>query len=318
PLRGFAYLAEPEGSIEAVNLATGETLWTSRSASLPIGANDSYVAAQEEQSTPGTFAVVFLDIRNGSAVSRAVIPLPAPVHSMVGVSQVSGFFLATAKATGNDIDVSWYYDDRVYFGAYTGLPPTMYTGNARVDPRTGTIVAIDPGVVVTDYPSWFTTYGANPAPPWRSGNVFASPSVGSDGSITLKRTSIFNGQPLPDVLLSSHANFATSSVDSRNVFVEESSGGGSYRIRIFETETGAAVGDYLAAPLAGFVVFNGSIITTKQSYGFYAGVPTFLPATLAAFLLPTGAPVWSVTRRDPDTDAAPPKTGPPLRRAVRH
>jgi hypothetical protein len=314
--RGASYVAKAGGSIQAVALVTGAALWTSRSASLPIGASDSYVAGQAEISPFGTLAVVFLDVRNGVPVSEANIPLPASVQSMVSDSSISGFFLATAVADGSDFKVSWYYDDRVFFGVER--PLQQFAGSARVDPRSGTVLTFDGGLV-TGVPAWFNTYGGAPAQPWQSGGVTASTSVGSGGSITLKRTSTATGQQLPDVLLSSNALVAVPSFDAHHVVVVERGPGafsGGYRNLTFAIDTGGRIGDFIDDHSLGpFVVFGGAIITTTQSYT-YGGI--YVPLSLVARLLPTGAQKWSVTRRDPAADGAAPKVNPPRGRAVRH
>jgi hypothetical protein len=319
-LRGYAYVAEPNGSVQAVDLRTGGVLWSSRSASLPLGANDSYVAAQEENSRPGTLSIVFLDIRNGSAVSQANIPLPANVVAMIAPSFYGSFFVTTAQVKGRDFELSWFYDYRGS-GDACCPPEILYSGSADVDPRTGAVLSFDGGLVA-DYPAWYGTYGATPAPPWRAGNVMATMSNDGHGSITLKRSSIFSGQAFPDVLLSSHANSATVSVDQRYVWVEEKpvSVGfpSTYPILIFETESGERIGDFLTEfPNPDFVVFDGAFIGTTQSIRYYLPTSSYVPPTLAALSLPTGAPKWSVPRRAPE-DATGPKTSPPLRRSVRH
>src|SRR5688572_8987275 len=46
PARGAAYVAKPNGTIDAVDLASGRTLWTSNQAAVPVGVDDGLLIAQ--------------------------------------------------------------------------------------------------------------------------------------------------------------------------------------------------------------------------------------------------------------------------------
>src|ERR1043166_8376499 len=225
-------MPRPAVMIQAIDLATGATLWTSRSAALPIGGSASYVVSQAEQSKPEALSVVFLDARNGLAVSQANIPLPA--------ASVYSSFLAIAQADGSDFVVSWYFEDRVAFD--TDALPHQYAGVARIDPVSGTIKSADGGLV-GDYPAWRLQYGSAARQPWHAGSVTGT-ATGPFGQVTLKRTVTATGQVLPDIVISNKATASLPSVDGRYLFVEELSAlmVDGYRVLIISTEPGETIG----------------------------------------------------------------------------
>jgi len=307
---GAAYVAQANGSIERVDLSTGGGLWTSRSASLPIGASDAYVVGQADPSPFGTLAVVFLDVQSGVPVSEASIPLPAGAVSIVTPSQYSGFFTASAEADGSDFVVRWYY---ISYPEIVDAPPAQYSGSARVDPRDGTVISAEGGAV-TDVPEWYSN--ASPPQPWQAGSVTASINEYSGGPILLKRTVTATGQALPDVLLTNYGS-VWPSLDTRDVMVEEQYVYGGYRMRVVTIETGETIADFLVAtPVTSFVVFDGAIISFTQPYVYVSGGHLIgVPGAVIALSLPTGVSKWSVIRRAPEQEG---RAATPRSRSVRH
>ncbi len=312
PVRGAAYMPRTGSMIQAIDLTTGASLWASRSAAVPIGGSDSYLAGVAEQSSAGALTVVFLDARNGIAISQANIPLPAsPVYSS---------FIVTAQPDGSDFVVSWYFNDVVYIFE-SDVPPHQYAGVARIDPASGTIKSADGGLV-SETPAWLQHYGTSAPQPWHAGSVTAT-ATGPFGQVTLKRTVTATGQALPDITISNKATASAPSVDGQYLFVEEASTfiTGAYRILIVSIETGETIGDYVVDdvaefPPAAFLVFDGTIITTTPQHSYRSGdAEIVFPLAVAAFSLPGGAPKWSVVPRSAFNSNG----WPPLRRrSTRH
>ncbi len=114
PARGTAYVAKPNGTIDAVDLASGRTLWTSADAALPLGADQDLLVAQVEERPLRTerFQVAILDAASGGKLSEATIILPAGVSSFVA-DEKAGSFRAVAEREGGLFLVSWYYQENL-------------------------------------------------------------------------------------------------------------------------------------------------------------------------------------------------------------
>src|SRR5688572_10896604 len=67
--RGAAYVAKPNGAIDAIDLASGRTLWTSNEAAVPIGLSNGLLVAQvEEKPATERFQIVILEAAGGRKV----------------------------------------------------------------------------------------------------------------------------------------------------------------------------------------------------------------------------------------------------------
>src|SRR3954464_6830475 len=80
---GAVYVAKPNGTIDAVDVASGRTLWTSADAALPLGADQGLLVAQVEEKPWATerFQIVILDAAGGQKLAEATITLPAGVRA---------------------------------------------------------------------------------------------------------------------------------------------------------------------------------------------------------------------------------------------
>lgn len=308
PARGAAYVAKPNGTIDAVDLASGRTLWTSNAAAVPLGADDGLLIAQFEEKPRATerLQVVVLDAAGGGKVSEASIALPAGVRGLVN-DERGRSLRVTAEREGALFLVSWYYKDARTSGiASEEREHTVrrFAGSARVHPRTGKIVASDGGLV-DEVPGKWKKYGTPPAPPWRSGNVSAQTEGGRGGPLKLKRTNTANGQPLPEQTLSNQAITAVASADQRHLLAGERVGEGGpddpeYRWAIFALDTAERAtelrSDVSAAP---FFVFGDSVILESSAHGYLLGdVRVDEPLEIQAVRLSTGVAKWDVELRD--------------------
>src|SRR5207248_8378597 len=163
PARGAAYVAKPNGTIDAVDLASGRTLWTSADAALPIGADQGRLVAQIEEKPLPTerFQVAVLDGAAGRKLSEAAITLPAGVRALIVEGKVSAF-RAVAEREGALFLVSWFYQEYVAEGI-TPRPGErtwrFFAGSARIFPQNGQVIAAQGGLV-SDVPARWRTYGS--------------------------------------------------------------------------------------------------------------------------------------------------------------
>ncbi len=306
--RGAAYVSKPNGTIDAVDLTSGRTLWTSDEAAVPLGADDALVIAQYEESPRATerLRLVVLDSTGGGKVSEVSIALPAGVRGLVNDEKGRSLRVA-AEREGALFLVSWLYREQVV----RGIPPRsgeetvrLFAGSARVQPQLGKIITAEGGTVV-EAPERWKRYGTPPAPPWRSGNVAATTEGGRGGPLTLKRKDVVSGQPLPDHALSSRAIVALPSADQRHVLATERVGTGEfddpeYLWSVFAIESAESATelrrDVSAEP---FFVFHDSIILESAAHGYVVGeLRVDEPLQLRAIRLSTGVVKWQAELRD--------------------
>jgi hypothetical protein len=85
PTRGAAYVAKPNGTIDAVGLDSGQTIWTSSDTALPLGVDGHFLVAQSESdSQPATLPIAVVHTTSGRKLVAVAIPLPSGVHVSVG------------------------------------------------------------------------------------------------------------------------------------------------------------------------------------------------------------------------------------------
>ncbi len=307
-VRGAAYVARPNGTIDAVDLGSGRALWSSADAAVPIGGDQDLLVAQFEEKPRATerLHIVLLQSSDGRKVGEATITLPEGVRALVEDVEASSF-RARAEREGAQFLVSWYYRENLYRGIAPapGEPMVrLFAGSARIHPDTASVVAVDGGPV-GEVPARWRNYGSPPPPPWRSGSVFAHTEGGRGGPLTLKRTDVASALPLPDQLLSKHAITSVPSADQRHLLAAERVGEGGpdapeYRWMVFAIDTADRVTelrrDVSAAP---FFVFTDSIIFESRPHGYLRGeLRVDEPLEIHAIRLSTGVPKWKVELRD--------------------
>jgi hypothetical protein len=135
PDRQVAYVMSPEGGIDAVELVTGQQLWTSRAAAKPLAlARDgNLLVSQAEPAGPdNNLTIVTLDTqRGGERVAVGTTELPPGVEASVGDS-LNGSFRTEARISGSDALVSWQEVKRVISGV---LPSEEETAALRQSPQ---------------------------------------------------------------------------------------------------------------------------------------------------------------------------------------
>jgi len=305
--RGAAYISKPNGTIDALDLASGRTLWTSAAAALPLGASQDVLVAQSEERSPARkFQIAVLDTASGRKLSEASVTLPEGVRALV-TDEEGKAFRATAEREGAVFVVSWFYQESPMEGIapQSGEPAwRLFAGSARISAQSGKVIAAEGGAV-RDVPARWRTYDSPPRAPWRAGAALAQTEGGRGRPLTLKRTEAATGRELPDQALSSRALVAVASADERNLLASEQVGEGGpddpeYQWNIFTLETGERAGelrrDVSAAP---FFVFSDSVIFESRPHGYLRGdVRVEEPLEIHSVRLSSGVPKWKVELRD--------------------
>jgi hypothetical protein len=307
-VRGAAYVAKPNGTIDAVDLASGRTLWTSADAAIPLGADQEFLVAQVEGKPLPTerFQLVIVDAAGGRKLSEATITLPAGARALI-VDEKGKSFRATAEREGALFLVSWVYQHNLLrpVAPKPGESPfRFFAGSARINPQTGRVVAADGGLV-DGLPGRWQRYGTPPAPPWLAGNVSARTEGGRGGPLTLKRSEVASGRPLPDQALSKEAITSIPSANQRHLLVSERVGDGGpddpeYRWAIFAMDTAEKATELRNdVSAASFFVFSDSVIFESMPHGYRRGdVPVEEPLEIHAVRLTTGVAKWEIELRD--------------------
>lgn len=306
--RGSAYVARPDGTIDAVDLASGRTLWTSGAASLPIGASSDFVVAQiDEQLRPApVFRFAVLDAATGRTVSTAAVTLPAGVFPGVA-DGANATFLAAADPQGANFLISWLYRETQQSGIAPPPGPTpviFIAGTVRVAPQSGKILGADGGPAA-GVPARFRTFATPPQAPWQTGSVTARTAGGRGAPLTLVRGESASGHALPDQVLSQRPVTWIASSDQQHLLASERVGKGGpddpeYRWLVYSLDTAARVAEVRrevsAAP---FIVFGDSVVLESRPHGYLSGnVPVTEPLAIQAVRLSTSVPKWKVELRD--------------------
>jgi PQQ-like domain len=149
------YLMTPERSVEAVNIGTGKTLWSTGEAAKPLGVGNGLLVCQADAPAPSsTLNLVVLNAQSGRTVTSGSVALPAQVVAQVDDS-LSNKFSARAVAIGDDAFVSW--EDQAF--PVRGMPPSpdetarvrtiarQAAGTVKFDVRSGRGTLVEPAAV---------------------------------------------------------------------------------------------------------------------------------------------------------------------------
>lgn len=310
--RGALYLGKPNGGIEAVELSTGRSLWTSGEAALPLALDNRLLLTQAEQVPAGQrLRLVVLDAcAEGRKVVESLAALPPDVRALVA-DELGRSFRATAERDQDGFLVSWLYKKTLIQGI-RGEPPPQRTlsGTARVVVRarrraTARAATARPPRCVARLAERLMELNGLPHLPWLARTVFAITQGGRGGPLTLKRWDACKGEALPDRILSRNALAALPSADWKHVLISQRVGSGGsddpeYQWSIFSLETAERVGDLRRdASAAPFFVWNNSVIFESQPYGFRSGTAWIeMPLEILAIRLSSGGPIWNRAIRD--------------------
>lgn len=113
--KGAAYVASPEGGIDAVQLSTGNVIWKTRDAAKPLLVKDGALLAQGRPGPKGELTLVTLDTRQGAAKSRAEVALEGVRANLTdGPSQT--FRAEAFVAADKSVVVTWVAEEPTFRG----------------------------------------------------------------------------------------------------------------------------------------------------------------------------------------------------------
>jgi len=314
--RGAVYLGDAARGVEAVDLATGRSLWRTSAAALPLALQDRLLLAQVEEPQPASrLPLVLLDASDrGRTLLESRVPLPDGVPALVA-DDVSRSFKVVARFLQGAFVVSWSYRETPASGLAPppGEQPAeqRLQGVARLDPGSGRVEPAEapppePRPKLPEPVERLLEGKALPHHPWRAGAVLAIVEGGRGGRLSLKRWHARTGKPLPTLTLLEAGVASLPSADERHILASELAGSGgphdpAYRWSIFALETGERIGqarrDVAAAP---FFVWKDRLIYVSQPNGVRDGEGKWIaePLKLRAVQLAGGEALWDRALRD--------------------
>jgi len=312
------YLMNTTGGIDALDLRSGEVLWTTTIAQRPLLLlGDALVAQAEPEERGNVFRLVLLDTENlGAQTAQVDIDLPDAVEATIddGAGRI---FRVEAWAVPGGCAVAWDYVKVPVRGADDGSPVAPQVrrieGAAVLDFETGTVypIAQDERPEEPPLPAELARLeeaGRLPRPLWRSGEVYAAAlRVHGDGTerTVLRRWQAATGDSLPDVkLFIENHTIRYPSADNTHLLVSSRARAtrtpSSYDWQIFLLTTGERVGELrLGLPAAWFFVTGSLLVHEVQSQAqLTSGAWTEEPRKLRSVDLDTGAEQWTWPLRD--------------------
>lgn len=122
------YLMNPQGGIDALELATGKLLWTSRAAGKPLAAFDDRLAAQAEPTVGSrSLPIVLLSTKDGGrVVSTIAVPLSSGAMLPFINNGMGAASSVQARVEPDGLLVSWTVTSR-------GISPIPRPPSVRSD-----------------------------------------------------------------------------------------------------------------------------------------------------------------------------------------
>jgi len=319
--KGVCYLMNNHEGIDALNLLSGEALWTTTIAQKPLIVLETTLVAQAKPGgNAGILRLVFLDTDNDGADYRQVdIDLPEGVRAAVDDGPGTNFRVE-AWATQGGFTVKWDYSAAPVRGALQD--PTKvrsevrrWEGAARVDLETGEVSPADPDKaperpVLPEPAGWsrLEASGSLLSPLWHSGDICAAAArIGQNGSerTVLKRWRAATGDSLPDVTLFSNGyTIQYPSADFKYLLASRRTRTApppqSYDWLIFSMATGARIAELQQDIPAAWFFINGPLLIydVPRRTRSVDGAQIEEPPELRALDLQTGDEQWIRPVRD--------------------
>ena len=291
------YLMNPKGGIDAIGLASGNFLWTSKAAGKPLAVFDGRLAAQAEAvGGSNSLSIVLLSTKSGRVISTIAVPMvagamrPSINDGMVAASSVQ------ARVVSDGLLVLW---------TVTGRPASPIPGPANVRNDSGAALinlqthnvtmlashqaaALLPGKTSAAMPSLSGTEGLY-FPPEPASRFFVSVKLGAASAgqhAVMKRWSVDSGEPLPDIELGPGFIAYAISADQSLLLVISGPSGPRYLWSLYMIDSGQRIAE-VRLPDA-----------SAQSFFVWHSTLIYRSAALRALDLKTGTEIWTRTLRD--------------------
>jgi hypothetical protein len=298
------YLMNSQGGIDAIGLASGNLLWTSRAAGKPLAVFDDRLAAQADPTGgSSSLPIVLLDTKSGRVVSNIAIPMPPGVMPPSINDKMGTSSSVKARADHDGLLVWWTITGRGISPIPGPVNVRNYSGAALINLHTNSVTTLASdqadamlrGKTSAATPSLSGAEGVY-FPPQRVDGLFVSVKLGSASvgqPAVLKRWRADGGEPLPDIELG--PGFVASSISAdRSLFlsVSDSTPGQGYLWSLYSIADWKRVAEvHLADSASPFFVWHSILI--------YKAMPAAEePTRLRGLNLKTGTQIWTRALRD--------------------
>lgn len=308
------YLMNPQGGIDALELASGKLLWTAQAAGQPLAAFDGRLAAQAEPTRgSGSLPIVLLSTKDGSRIDSSIaVPMPAGVMPP-SIDNRLGFASSVDARVEQDGLLVWW---TVAHGQVGGMARPVSVQNdsgaalINLQTRQATTLAPDQaaarlrGATSSAKPRLNGTEGLY-LPPEQAGRFFVSVKLGPASAghpAVLKRWSADSGEPLPDTDLG--PGYVVSSVSAdQSLFLAVSSTsttGLGYLWSIYAIDSGERVAQaQLPDSAQPFFVWHSILIYEAAPANRSVGTNWVEePLAIRGLNLKTGTETWKRALRD--------------------
>lgn len=113
---GIAYVADPAGFIQAIDISNGQTRWISNERGLPLDLSEQRLLALGTVEQFGLAMLLILDPASGSNVDRVAFDLPEWVSAEL-VAKPQRRFTVSTQAHSDGVRLYWDYQSRPLRGA---------------------------------------------------------------------------------------------------------------------------------------------------------------------------------------------------------
>ena len=142
PASATAFLMQPAGGIEAIDLGQGAPRWSTTEAGRPLAVVGDRLVAQVERQAPGPLGLVALD--TGSGASRLTREVELPAGVIPGVVEGLGVsFVGQGAVQGGGVEIAWTYTRKSVGAIPDEMRPNAkaetMSGAAWLDPVSGTV-----------------------------------------------------------------------------------------------------------------------------------------------------------------------------------
>ena len=291
------YLMSPKGGIDAIGLASGNLLWTSRAADKPLAVFEDRLAAQAEAvGGSNSLPIVLLDTKSGRVVSNIAIPIaagamrPSINDGMAAASSVQ------ARVKSDGLLVWWTVTSHEVSGMPRPASVRKDSGAALINLQTNSVTTLAPDQAEARLrsntsPTISRLSGTEGLyfPPQPAGRFFVSVKLGAASAgqqAAMKRWSE-TGEPMPDIELG--PGFVASAISADNslfLAIRRTPTGSGYLWSIYTIASGDRVAE-LRLP-----------DSSAQSFFVLNSILIYRSAALHGVDLKTGTEIWTRALRD--------------------
>ena len=308
------YAMRPHGGIEAVDGATGETIWSTAELAKPLTvAGRRLVVQVRTASRAEVLPIAFLDVGDGSLMPGEVeIPLPAGVRALT-TEQPGESFSARGWVESGALVVAWTSVSRELTGMAPppgAAPVAVREAAVRVDLDSGRVERLPEGVreerpTLPPVVQALVDSGELRQAPWKVRGLLAATvdraAPGGSRRVVLRRWDAATGAPLADVELFEGSPIAQlPSADHRHVLIVSPAADGAgtrerYRWSIFALASGERVGELRYHQSADRFSVQGTVLLHRaQQYGRRVGGRWVEhPLAIVAYDLRRGVELWN-------------------------